>query len=167
MTQKNSRFYVKVILVIVAIVVIRFYQQTGLIEGLAPTFLTQSITGQEMTINPPHERAIVVRFWATWCGICSLENSNFQSLIEDGVPVLNIAWQSGSDELLLEYATKNKLDANTIINDRFGVLANKYGVKATPITFIINSRGEIAFKEVGYTTQLGLKLRLWWANQQH
>lgn len=164
MKKNPRRFILKLSLVIVAIIIIRLYQQDSLTTGTAPTFLTKSITGAKLEVEKPLPRPVVVRFWATWCGICSFENSNFQNLIEDGVPVLNIAWKSGSNELLLDYAKKNNLDAGTIINDRHGVLADRYGVKATPTTFIINPRGEIAFSEVGYTSELGLRLRLWWAN---
>ncbi|MGE0082668.1 MAG: protein disulfide oxidoreductase, partial [Thiohalomonadaceae bacterium] len=43
-------------------------------------------------------------------------------------------------------------------------LAARYGVRAVPTTFIIDGAGRIRFREVGYTTGPGLRLRLWLAD---
>ena len=50
-----------------------------------------------------------------------------------------------------------------MVNDPDGRLAGAWGVHAVPATFIVDTNGEIRFVEVGYTTGLGLRLRLWLA----
>lgn len=164
MAKKSKSFIIKVLIVIIAIAGIRFYQQYGLSSGVAPEFLSKSITGVGIGVTSELPEATIVRFWATWCGICALEHDNFESLSRSGAPLLNIAWQSGTDDLLLEYAKKNQINPVNIINDKTGTIAALYGVKATPTTFIISRAGKIIFTEVGYTTTLGLQLRLWWTN---
>ncbi len=164
--KKTKKFILKAALVIAVIVLIRFFQQQDLTIGVAPTFLSKNLLGGEIGLNSPPKTATLVHFWATWCGVCALENDNIQAIVEQKkYPVLNIAWQSGSNESLLQYAKDKKLDPNQIINDQYGTLAKLYGANATPISFIVDKQGNIAFSEVGYTTQLGLQLRLWWANQ--
>lgn len=165
MTKKHKKIIVQVVIVVFAITFIRFYQQQNLINGNAPSIATKSINNNEITLTTQRNTSSLVHFWATWCGICALENSNIQNIIADGnYNILNIAWASGSNEDLIKYAQEHKLDINTIINDQYGTLAKSYGVNATPSSFIVDSNGKIIFTEVGYTTELGLRLRLWWAS---
>ncbi len=165
MSKKYRRIVLQIVLVIIAIIFIRFYQQQGIATELAPTFISNSINDKQIALTTNENNASLVHFWATWCGICALENSNIQNIIKDSnYNIINIAWQSGNNEQLIKYAEDNNLDINTIINDQYGTLANAYGVSATPSSFIIDKQGNIKFIEIGYTTELGLRLRLWWAN---
>ena len=163
--SKKRRFLLKISLFIIAFFLIGFYQKQSLTSGVAPTFMSKNLTGQTIGLTDQPKQATLVHFWATWCSICSLENSNIQAIVKDNkYPVLNIARQSGSDESLKNYALDNQLDLATIVNDFSGSLSKLYRVEATPISFIIDKKGIIAFRDVGYTTELSLKLKLWWAN---
>jgi len=51
----------------------------------------------------------------------------------------------------------------SVINDTHGHIAESYGVKAVPALFFINTDGDIVFTSVGYTSEWGLRLRLWLA----
>ena len=51
----------------------------------------------------------------------------------------------------------------TVIADEYGEIAKQWSVKGVPASFIIAADGNIRFVEVGYTTELGLRARLWWA----
>ncbi len=165
MSKKYRKIILQIIIVIIAFSFIRFYQQQDTVKGTAPTFISKSINNKQISLTTNENNASLVHFWATWCGICALENSNIQNIIKDtNYNIINIAWQSGSDEELIKYAKDNKLDINTIVNDKYGTLANAYGVGATPSSFIIDKEGNIKFIEIGYTTELGFRLRLWWAN---
>jgi len=50
-----------------------------------------------------------------------------------------------------------------VIIDEDGILAKQYGVRGVPASFIVNPEGIIAFTEIGYTTNWGLRIRLWLA----
>jgi len=115
-----------------------------------------------MNSNPLPDQGILIHFWATWCPVCAVENDNIQAIAED-YKVLNIAIQSGSDDDIKKYAEENNLKLDNIINDQSGSLSRLFGVKGTPSSFFINTKGRIQFVEVGYTTTLGYRLRLWWA----
>jgi len=49
------------------------------------------------------------------------------------------------------------------VPDEDGRLAELFGVKAVPASYIIDSKGLIKVKEVGITTTWGLRARLWYA----
>lgn len=158
----NRKTILQFSLVILAIFAIRMWQQADLIHGQAPVITSTTITGDIISSNPLPDEAILVHFWATWCQICSLENDNIQA-ISDDYKTLNIAMQSGSDADIIKYANANGLKLDNIINDNSGSLSRIFGIKGTPTSFIINSSGQIKFIEVGYTTEIGLRVRLWWA----
>ena len=50
-----------------------------------------------------------------------------------------------------------------VINDENGALSRSYNIRGVPVSFIVNKDNKIKFVEVGYTTELGLRSRLWWA----
>jgi thiol-disulfide isomerase/thioredoxin len=103
----------------------------------------------------------VIHFWATWCPVCKLEQSNIESISKDH-PVITIAMQSGNNSELSQFMREEILSFN-VINDNDGLLSRKYNIKGVPVSFIVNEDNKIEFVEVGYTTELGLRMRLWWA----
>jgi hypothetical protein len=55
------------------------------------------------------------------------------------------------------------LDWATAI-DADGGIAARYGLHGVPALVVVDGRGEIRSVMVGYTTTLGMRLRLWWAS---
>jgi len=104
------------------------------------------------------DKPIVIHFWATWCPTCKLEAPNIQNISEH-YTVLTIAVQSGSSAELQAYMREKNLNFN-VLNDTEGKWSKEFHVQAFPTTFIYNSKGKLAFTEVGYTTTAGLLARL-------
>ena len=48
-----------------------------------------------------------------------------------------------------------------ILDGDQGEIAQKFGVRGVPVSFIISPDGETAFIEKGFTTEYGLRIRLW------
>lgn len=155
--KNKKKTILQIILVIAIFFAFRFWQQQDLLATEAPVLNLKTLTGEIISSND--ENPVLVHFWATWCVICNLENSNIQSIGED-YKVLNIAMQSGSDAEIIKHAKANNMQIDNIINDASGSLARIFGTKATPTSFFIY-KNKIKFIEVGYTTTLGYKLRLW------
>ncbi|WP_026804520.1 redoxin domain-containing protein [Aliarcobacter lanthieri] len=108
-----------------------------------------------------NDKPLLIHFWATWCPICSLEEQNIEKISKD-YEVITIATQSGSSEEIKEYLEKNSLSFK-VINDEEGILSKKFNIKAFPTTFIYDENQNQKFSEVGYTSTLGLYLRMWWS----
>jgi thiol-disulfide isomerase/thioredoxin len=149
-------------MVILAVFLIRAWQQQDLTTGMVPSFVSKTLSGEIINGKPLSNQSVLIHFWATWCGICRLENDNIQALSED-YKVLNIAMQSGTDAELKAYAEEHNMRLDNMINDHSGSLAKLFGVRATPSSFFVNSKGQIQFVEVGYVTSFGYRIRLWWA----
>ncbi len=72
--------------------------------------------------------------------------------------------QSGDAHEVLSYLDERGVNFPVIV-DEYGKIAQRFGVSRVPASFIIDSQGAIAFTEVGYTSNWGLRLRLWLADK--
>ena len=109
-----------------------------------------------------NEKPLVIHFWATWCPVCKIEAPNIQKISKDH-NVITIASQSGTNEDIIKYLRENNLDF-TFINDKDNSYAKKFNVTVFPTTLIYDKDKNLIFSEVGYTSTLGLYLRIWWAS---
>ncbi|CAA6821909.1 MAG: Membrane protein, suppressor for copper-sensitivity ScsD [uncultured Sulfurovum sp.] len=137
--------------------VINFIRKPEIKENIY-TYQLHDIENQAIDFFDYKEETLVVHFWGTWCPTCKLEASNIQTL-SDQYNVISIAVNSGTDEVLAKYMDEHNLDYK-VINDTKGALAAKFNIEAYPTTLIYNTKGELKFTEVGYSTTLGLKARL-------
>jgi thiol-disulfide isomerase/thioredoxin len=103
-------------------------------------------------------KPIVIHFWAEWCKICKLEAQNIETLSKE-YEVLTIAVNSGDNTKVKAYLEERGLNFK-VLNDIDGAWAKQFKVEVFPTTFIYDSRGELKFTEVGYTTTAGLLARL-------
>lgn len=110
----------------------------------------------------PNDKAILIHFWATWCPTCKLEASNIQTISEN-YEVLSIAVNSGDNKDIKKYMYDNGLSYK-VLNDKRGFFAKEFKIAAYPTTFIYDKNKELVFSEVGFTSTLGLWLRMWWAS---
>lgn len=149
-------------LVLVAVVAgIRFWQQRDVASGTAPPLAGSLLNGQPALAVMREGQPMLVHFWASWCPICSAEQGSIESLAKD-YPTLTVAMQSGSDAEVLQHLHKEALSF-PVLNDPEGRVSAQWGVRAVPASFIVDAQGRIRFVEVGYTTGIGLRLRLWLA----
>ena len=84
-------------------------------------------------------------------------------MISKRYQTLTIAVKSGSDLEIKNYLDEKNLDF-AVTNDKYGAYAKEFNIAAYPTTLIYNSDGELVFSEVGYTSTVGLFLRMWWAS---
>ena len=107
-------------------------------------------------------KPFLIHFWATWCPTCKLEAQNIEYLSKH-YNVISIAVNSGSDQDVKQYMDAHNLSFK-VLNDQDSIYAKRFHISAYPTTFIYNSKQELVFSEVGYTSTLGLYLRMWWAS---
>lgn len=141
---------------------VRAWQQRDMVAGRALPLDGLTIDGRSVALGGS-SRATLVYFWATWCPVCRLEEGTIASIASDH-PVLTVAMQSGTDAELVRHQQERGL-AMAVLNDATGELAGNWGVRVTPTFFVIDRQGQIRFRETGYTSEVGLRLRLWWANR--
>ena len=152
----------EVLFFVVLFLGIRAYTQRDMISGIAPQIQAITINQQSFDLHSEQQKPVLVHFWASWCGICKLEQSSIDALSKD-YKVMTIAMQSGSDEEVQAYLSEHDLSFD-VINDVEGDFVSAYGVRGVPTSFVVNSNNEITASEVGYTTGWGLRFRMWLAD---
>jgi thiol:disulfide interchange protein len=106
-------------------------------------------------------QAVALHFWADWCPICRTEENSVNRISRDW-PVLSVAMQSGNPAHVQGVLTRRQLDWHTAV-DPDGQIAKRYGLAAVPALVVVDAQGQIRFAEVGYTSEIGMRIRLWWA----
>jgi peroxiredoxin len=150
-------------LVVLVVLGVRVYQQRNLPSGAVPALSGVDLAGEAVSLAEYRGKPMVLHFWATWCGVCSAEQHNIDAVARD-VPMLAVASRSGSASTVAAYAREHAI-VPRILLDPEGSLARRFGVSAYPTTFVIDADGEIRHAEVGYTTELGLRARVWLTEQ--
>ena len=130
-------------------------------KGNLSQFSGLLMDGTTFSVADFSEKPMMLHFWATWCPICELGNGNIQSISED-YNVISVASWSENKANVEKYMRENQITFPVIL-DNDGELANKFGLSGVPTSFIIGPKGNIKFVESGYSTEIGLRLRLWLA----
>ena len=159
--RKRYKYVLEILVVIAVVVGIQQYQKRHLVEGTAPAYVAEMLTGGYFDSRDIAGKPYLLHFWATWCPVCDLEKSSIQSLSKD-YRVISVAMQSGDRQEVNKYMQEHSLDFITLLDEQ-GQLASRFGVRGVPTSLVIDRQGNIVFSEVGYTTGLGLRLRLWLA----
>ena len=150
-------------IVLVIVLLFQWWQTRTLVSGLAPELSGELLDGTKVTLSDHRGQPVLVHFWATWCPVCRTEDDNIHNLAED-YRVLTIATNSGDALEIGNYLAENQLEFPVML-DESGQLGREWGISGVPSSFIVNADGEIESVAVGYTTEIGLRVRLWLAGR--
>ncbi|MDM5136388.1 protein disulfide oxidoreductase [Aeromonas salmonicida] len=139
-----------------------FWRSPALPEGSPlPTLTLQDGTTADLQAMS-RERPLLVYYWASWCAVCRFTTPTVEQLWQDGENVLTVALRSGNTQQLSKGMGKKGLTFPTH-NDERGDLAARWQVGVTP-SFLIVKDGKVVSTTTGWSSGLGLKLRLAWAS---
>jgi peroxiredoxin len=150
------------LLFLLLILGVRSFVQRTAISGQAPAFVGVLQNGTQVNLHDYRGSPVLVHFWASWCSICQLEEKSIESISRD-YPVITVATQSGNADEVRAYMTRQGLNFPVVMDEQ-GELANLYGAIGVPVSYIIDSDGEVRFVEFGYSTEIGLRVRMWLAS---
>lgn len=148
------------LLILAAFAVFYWWRTEPLASGDAPALEGRLVGSDELfDLAQLRGRPALVHFWASWCPVCKLGDDAIESIARD-FPVITVAMQSGSTSEILAHLRKEGLSF-PVLADPYGELAGTWGVHGVPATFVLDSGGKIRFATMGYTTEIGLRGRLW------
>ena len=133
------------------------WKSKDMLLGPAPVLAGYDLQGQLMALEPKDEPTLIY-FWATWCPICGFTISSIASIAED-YPVISVATTSGSEEEIATYLAQKNIRLPVMMDDS-GDLGRHWGVTGVPAIFIVDSKGHITHRSLGYASELGLRARL-------
>ena len=120
-------------------------------ETKAVDFTLRDLQGQNHNLSDYRGKGVVVNFWATYCPPCEREfpalESVYQQYKGQGIEILAI---NVEETLRAVDPFIAKKDVNfPVLLDRHGEAASAYKVINLPVTFFINSNGEIVSQVSG------------------
>jgi len=140
--------------------IVSYYKSTDLNKDTLDLTTIKLLDDTLYTLDK--QKPILIHFWATWCPICDVEASNIQK-ISNNFEVITIAVDSTSTTEIKNYLEKNNLNFK-VVNDLDKQYAKKFNISVFPTTFIYDKNKKLVFSEVGYTSTIGLYLRMIWAS---
>ena len=137
------------------------WRSQSMASGVAPKLISQSVLGEEVNlVAMSQEKPVMVYFWATWCSVCSAVSPSV-NFISGNYQVLTVALASGEPQRIKQYLNAKQYDFSAI-NDPKGKISREWGVSVVPTIFIID-KGQITSVTTGFTSPIGMWLRLLFA----
>lgn len=150
------------VVVLLIVLVIGAWQTRGHVSGQAPDFRLRTLAGGEVSLSGLAGKPVMLVFWAPWCGVCKAQSGNVDRVLRwagDGAHVISLAAAYGSVGEVEAAAQAEGMTYPVLLgSDR---LAAEYRVEAYPTVYFLDSHGRVKHSAVGYTTTLGMLLRLW------
>jgi peroxiredoxin len=135
------------------------------VRGPAPALTARLSNGHAFDSAQLRGKPALIYFWGTWCPVCRAQQGTITGLAEN-VSLLTVAMQSGTDAEVNQYLAQHGLHWQTVADGQ-GDIARRWGVNGVPAVFVLDGRGDIRFVTRGYTTELGLRLRVWWVHSTY
>ena len=155
--QRFKSWSITLLLAVVVLFALSAWKSKDMLLGPAPVLAGYDLQGQLMALEPKDEPTLIY-FWATWCPICGFTVSSIASIAED-YPVITVATTSGSEEEIKAYLAQKNIRLPVMMDDS-GDLGRHWGVTGVPAIFIVDSKGQITHRSLGYASELGLRARL-------
>jgi peroxiredoxin len=121
--------------------------------AVAPDFTLKDVDGKTFSLSSTKGKVVILDFWATWCPPCRMEIPHFVSLYRDyrnkGLEIIGISLDRGGVSAVKSFVKSNGINYPTLMGDN-KVTADYGGIRGIPTTFIIDRKGRIVEKYVGY-----------------
>jgi thiol-disulfide isomerase/thioredoxin len=152
------------------------YTQSPLLGKQAPAFTLEDLSGKKISLADYKGKALLINFWATWCGPCKLETpwlvdlqkqyaaKGFEILgvdteDDDVTPADKSAWAKDK-AAVAQFVQQERMPYPVLLGG--DSISHEYGdFEAMPTSFFVDRSGKIIAAQMGITSQddMALKIR--------
>lgn len=121
--------------------------------SVAPAFELKSISdGKATQLASFRGKAVLLNFWATWCGPCKIEMPWLVDLQKkygpQGLQIVGVAMDDTSDKEIADFA--HKMGVNYVVLKGTEKVGDLYGgVDRLPLTYFVDRSGKVVDEIVG------------------
>jgi len=127
---------------------------------LAPDFTLRTLDGQEITLSQLKGKAVLLDFWATWCGPCRESIPHLIQLHktyqEKGFEVIGMSLDKGDIEVVRHFVKSMDIPYPVAMSSED--IARNYGVTGLPTSFFIDKEGKIREKMIGFNSTIARQM---------
>ena len=127
------------------------------IGSVAPEFSLKSVPdGKTVTLSSLRGKAVVVNFWATWCGPCKIEMPWLVDLQkkygDQGLQIVGITKDDTNEDTIAKFTQKMGVNYTVLVGNQ-QVVDLYGGVGGLPTSFFVNRSGKVVHEIVGLDSE--------------
>ena len=126
----------------------------------APELNLMTLDGSPLNLKSLKGKKTVVYFFAPWCHICHASIGNLEDMWQDNKEDVNaivVALDYKSIDEVREFIADKNLTMPILLGH--SKTSSDWNVFAFPTYYVIAEDGHIIWRSVGYSTELGLRIR--------
>jgi cytochrome c biogenesis protein CcmG/thiol:disulfide interchange protein DsbE len=118
-----------------------------------PNVALEQLGGGTWRLADHRGQAILINYWATWCGPCQTETPGLVHLAQDvkGLAVVGISMDTGDREVVQSFVRQFKLTYPIAFPEPLSQMAS--GMIGLPTTILVDRNGKVAKTYIGQTTE--------------
>jgi thiol-disulfide isomerase/thioredoxin len=124
----------------------------------APKFVLEDFNGNKVSLEDLNGKVVIIDFWATWCGPCKASFPGMQRAVNKYANDPNVqflfvnSWERVEDKKksASDFISQNKYTFKVLMDNDDKVITS-FKVDGIPTKFIIDQKGSIRFKSVGFS----------------
>ncbi len=164
--NKYNAILMDAIFIFVVLMAFSWWQNRGSLaaEGQkAPDFNLRALDGTSHQLSQYQGREVLVYFFAPWCTVCRLSADNLNDLRaarnEEDLVILMMALSYETRAEIEEFVADLELTVPVLLGSDEQM--QDYKIVGFPTYYGINEAGQLASKSMGYSTELGMRVRTW------
>ena len=123
-----------------------------LVGNVAPDFELQTLEGKNLKLSDLRGKAVLLNFWATYCGPCKIEMPWFVELQKEygpqGFQIIGVAMDDASTDEIAKFVKEMGVNYPILLGKE-SVGQSYGGVAVLPTTFFVDRNGKVIAREFG------------------
>ncbi len=151
-------------IIVLVLLIFSWFQNRGTLAAdgqMAPDFVLQTTDGQTVQLSDLRGKKVLIYFFAPWCSICHMSGGNLNALrkarSEDELAILVVGLSWENKEEIKQFKDDLELTMPVLIGSEQQM--SDYKIKGFPTYFVIDEEGKVTHRSVGYSTEIGMRLR--------